>query len=143
MKSMDAFNSVVFFHAYPLLRIPRRLLKATARRIYSGEKIPSHKNIHVIFCSDYRIKKLNAAFRNKPFPTDVLSFNYDENDFVGEIYISLQRAKIQATRYSVSYENEIVRLFVHGMIHLTGLDHQTQLERMRMEAIENKYLILQ
>jgi probable rRNA maturation factor len=94
----------------------------------------------VIFCSDYFIKKLNGKFRNKPHPTDVLSFNYDEDDFIGEIYLSLQRAKIQAKHYSVSYEEEILRLFVHGMIHLAGYDHENESERIRMEAIEKKYL---
>jgi probable rRNA maturation factor len=69
-----------------------------------------------------------------------LSFNYDEDDLLGEIYISLQRAAIQARRYDVSYESEIERLFIHGILHLLGFDHETAPQRKRMEALENRFM---
>ena len=138
MNEKRRVRSVFFHHAY-LAPVPQRLLLKTAAAIYSGEKIPVRRIVHVIFCSDYFIKKLNGKFRNNPFPTDVLSFNYNEYNFLGELYISLERAKIQARRYNVSYNQEIVRLFVHGMLHLRGYDHERNEDRKRMEAREKKY----
>jgi probable rRNA maturation factor len=132
---------MVFFHIYKALPYPRNHLGNIARLIGEREKIPRGRAVHVILCSDYFIRKLNARFRGKPYPTDVLSFNYDEEELLGEIYISLQRGKIQAKRYNVSYSSEIRRLFIHGMFHLLGFDHETPSDRIRMEAKERKYLI--
>jgi probable rRNA maturation factor len=101
--------------------------------------VPLKKAIHVIFCSDHVIKKLNTQFRNKPKATDVLSFNYDEEDFIGEIYISLQRAAVQARRFGSTYNEEIERLFVHGMMHLLGFDHEKESDRAEMEKQEALY----
>jgi probable rRNA maturation factor len=70
----------------------------------------------------------------------VLSFNYDDNDLLGEIYISLNRARVQARRYRVSCNNEILRLFVHGMFHLLGFDHEKPGDKKKMEAQESHYI---
>jgi probable rRNA maturation factor len=120
--------------------VPVRLVANTARRIYAREKIPVGRKTHVVFCSDDAIRKLNARFRGKNRATDVLSFTFDEADLLGEIYISLRRAAVQARRYHVSRDNEILRLFVHGMFHLLGFDHQILQDRRTMEAKESQYL---
>jgi probable rRNA maturation factor len=86
------------------------------------------------------IKKLNANYRNKNKPTDVLSFELKDVDMFGEIYISLQRATIQARRFGISYDEEILRLFVHGLFHLQGYDHEIESEREKMEKMEQKYI---
>jgi probable rRNA maturation factor len=130
---------VDFIHAYQTLPAPVYRLTITAQKIYSGEHVARSKAVHVVFCSDHVIKKLNTQFRNKPKATDVLSFNYDEEDFIGEIYISLQRAAIQARRYNSTYDDEIERLFVHGMMHLLGFDHEKESDRTTMEAREAVY----
>jgi probable rRNA maturation factor len=143
MKKIRPPTIISIFHAYKILPAPKKRLKNIAQRIYAGEKIPARKCVHLIFCSDLFIKKLNTRFRNNPIPTDVLSFNYDENDFLGEIYISLQRAKIQARRYHVSYLNEIERLFVHGMFHLLGFDHEKPSDRKHMEDKEGRYISIE
>ena len=95
--------------------------------------------VNVILCSDYKIKKLNTDFRDKARPTDVLSFNYNDKDLLGEIYISLQRAAVQSKRYGSTFVEEIERLFIHGMFHLLGYDHETPTQRRRMEAKENAF----
>jgi probable rRNA maturation factor len=120
--------------------LPKALIEKAAKRIYARERIPGTRKTHVIFCSDHTIARLNSTFRGKKHPTDVLSFNYDDNDLLGEIYISLQRVRVQARRYGVSYSNEIVRLFVHGMHHLLGFDHEEPGDRRKMEAAESRYL---
>jgi len=130
---------IVFIHDYRALPFPRKRLVSLAQRIYKQEKIAPFKETLVVFCSDYVIKKLNTRFRNKPCATDVLSFNYDDSDLVGEIYISLQRAMIQSRRFNSTYDAEIERLFIHGMMHLLGFDHETGSERISMETREKRY----
>jgi probable rRNA maturation factor len=119
---------------------PAKEIVGCGNHIYKKEKLSVFQKTHVIACSDSTIKKLNAMFRNKDRATDVLSFNYDENDLLGEIYISLQRAKEQAKEYKVSFQNEVLRLYVHGMCHLLGFDHENERDRKRMRKKEIEYL---
>jgi probable rRNA maturation factor len=138
-KKVDS-NPVFMFHDYRKLPYPQKSIITAATRIYETEKLPFSKKTHVILCSDRTIRRLNSMFRNRNRPTDVLSFNYDENDLLGEIYISLQRAKVQAREYKVTYNNEVLRLFVHGMFHLLGFDHTTEKERKNMQVKELRYV---
>jgi probable rRNA maturation factor len=133
-------NPVFVFHDYRKLPYPQKSIITAATRIYRTEKLPFSKKTHVILCSDRAIRRLNSMFRNKSRFTDVLSFNYDENDLLGEIYISLQRAKAQAKEYRVAYANEVLRLFVHGMFHLLGFDHETKKDKKRMQEKELRYV---
>jgi len=107
--------------------------------VYAGEGVQSSQRTHVILCSDRTIHRLNAAFRHVDRATDVLSFNYDEPGLLGEVYISLERAAVQARRYGHAYADEMQRLLVHGLMHLLGHDHERPGERRRMEAAESKY----
>jgi probable rRNA maturation factor len=131
---------LIVFHDYKALSYPKKSIITTAKRIYKREKLSILKKAHVILCSNIKIKKLNSMFRHKNRATDVLSFNYDDNDMLGEIYISLQKAKTQAKEYKVTYDNEVLRLFVHGMFHLLGFDHETEKDKKKMQAKENIYV---
>ena len=137
---MKSFNSLRILHQYQPLTVPLNRLEAVARRIYKVEKVDQKKATDVVFCSDYTIRKLNRTYREINKATDVLSFYFGDPDFLGEIYISLQRAKIQARRFECSYDDEIIRLFVHGLFHLLGYDHETEPERKIMEKKESKYI---
>lgn len=136
---MRSIIPLTIYHTYTKLPCPEQKLIEIAKEIFRKEKISSKKAVTLVLCSDYRIKKLNADYRNKDKATDVLSFRFDEPDFLGEIYISLQRAKIQASKYGLHYDEEITRLFVHGMFHLLGYDHETEAQRKIMEARERNY----
>lgn len=96
--------------------------------------------VNVIFTDDPTISGLNRRFRKKNKPTDVLSFPFSEPDFLGEIYISLDRAALQAREYGAAFREEVWRLVVHGLFHLLGHTHYRRAERLRMEALERKYL---
>lgn len=133
-------NLVTFHHYYKTQPFPLVRLEATAQKILKFEKVSQCGSINVIMCSDYYIRKLNNQFRGKNRATDVLSFPYNDEDLLGEIYISLQRAKVQAGRFGFTYDEEIERLFVHGMFHLLGYDHMTDSERLEMEEKERKYI---
>jgi len=92
-----------------------------------------HENweVSVLFCSNRYIKSLNAGYRNKDEPTDVLSFELGETDaasgrFVaGDIVLSLDALEENARFFKVSADEELRRLLVHGILHLSGEDHAT------------------
>ena len=84
--------------------------------------------LDIYITNDQEIKTLNANYRQKDKPTDVLSFNINEyiEDFyyLGEIVISYERANHQASEFGLSIEEELTRLLTHGIIHLMGYDHE-------------------
>lgn len=98
--------------------------------------------VSLVICDDPEIAELNELFRGKSKPTDVLSFPLGEGEGsefaqgnLGDIVISLPRAVQQATDAGIKVEHELVRLLIHGMLHLLGFDHEgvskTEATRMR------------
>ena len=86
----------------------------------------SHSSVTVAFVSDKSIRKLNQQFRNTDKPTDVLSFPSGEQDTnLGDIAISVDTAAQQAKENDLTFENEIAQLILHGLLHLSGYDHET------------------
>ena len=79
----------------------------------------------IAFVSDTNIRKLNKQFRNINKPTDVLSFPADENENLGDIAISIDRAAAQAKENGLALDDEIAKLILHGLLHLCGYDHET------------------
>jgi len=87
--------------------------------------------LSVVFCNNTFIKDLNAMYRGKNEVTDVLSFPQDQPRIPGEmihagdIIISGSMVKDNAVRFNVPYEEELKRVVLHGILHLTGMDHET------------------
>ena len=89
------------------------------------------EEISVLFCNDDYIKELNFAYRNIDAPTDVLSFENDEEyedeegkwKCVGDIAISLETLPVNAEYFNEDTNAELKRLLVHGLLHLNGMDH--------------------
>jgi probable rRNA maturation factor len=120
--------------------VPHKKLIRTANLLYRKERLASFQKISLVFCSDRKIRTLNTRFRKIDRPTDVLSFTLGDSDLLGEVYISVERARVQARRYHVSCNDEIIRLFVHGFYHLLGYDHKTARQRTVMEKKESSAL---
>jgi probable rRNA maturation factor len=113
-------------------------LKKLAARVAKGEGLRG--GVEIAFCADETVRALNKRHRKLDKVTDVLSFEWEEEDFAGEIYIANPQAKRQAPRFNNNYFNELRRLIVHGMLHLCGYDHMQSGERVRMRALEDRYL---
>jgi probable rRNA maturation factor len=79
----------------------------------------------IAFVSDKSIRKLNQQFRNLDKATDVLSFPADEDANLGDIAISVDTAAAQAKENGLTFEDEIAQLILHGLLHLSGYDHET------------------
>jgi probable rRNA maturation factor len=113
-------------------------LRRLAVRVAKGEQLRGA--VEIAFCADETVRALNKRHRKLDKVTDVLSFEWDEEDFAGEIYIANPQAKRQSPRFKNNYFNELRRLIVHGMLHLCGHDHMKPGERARMRALEDRYL---
>ncbi len=98
----------------------------------------------VVLVDDPYIRRLNHKYRHLDRATDVLSFNLDDGtgldeEALGDVYISVDRARDQADRYHVSMDDELHRLVVHGCLHLLGYDHHNASERKVMRGKERVY----
>jgi probable rRNA maturation factor len=90
----------------------------------------------IAFVSDRNIRKLNQQFRGINKPTDVLSFPADEPDNLGDVAISVETAAKQAKENGLQFDDEIAQLILHGLLHLSGFDHET--DNGEMNRIELK-----
>lgn len=97
--------------------------------------------INYVFCNDTYLHKLNMEFLQHDTLTDIISFdNSVGKELHGEIYISIDRVKENATEFQVSLEDELNRVIVHGVLHLCGYDDKSEEEAFRMRQKENFYL---
>ncbi len=87
--------------------------------------------MNLVLADDDLLSQLNERFKGRNGPTDVLSFPFDEEDFLGEIYVSLDRAKEQALQYNATEEEEVQRLVLHGLLHLLGYNHRQMPARLK------------
>ena len=115
-------------------------LKKVLNLTLKKEKVKK-ATFNIIFITDTEIQKINKQYRNQDKPTDVISFALEENKkeqaflkerVLGDIYISIDRAKKQADDYNHSLKRELCFLAVHGLLHLLGYDHQTKEEEKIM-----------
>ena len=98
-------------------------------------------DINIIFCTDTHLLSINKQYLNRDNYTDVISFNYSEKKKIsGDIYISVDRVKDNATKYKVSFSNELHRIIIHGVLHLLEYDDYTEEEKQVMHSKENIYL---
>lgn len=95
-------------------------------------------SITIIFVTDSYLADIHARYLNDPEKTDVITFNLGEDKIEGEIYISYERALEQAKLYGVSCEKEIIRLVIHGILHLAGYDDLNKNDRVIMKERENQ-----
>lgn len=92
----------------------------------------------VIFVDDAFLKEMHGRYLSDPTVTDVITFNLGEEEVEGEIYISTERAAEQAKRYQTAPEEEIIRLIIHGLLHLKGYDDIAEQDRLEMKEEENR-----
>lgn len=104
-------------------------------------KVPAR--ISYCFCSDEKILEANREFLGHDYFTDVITFDYSRRDRVsGDILISLDTVASNAKLIGDSYERELLRVIIHGVLHLCGIDDKGPGEREVMEAEENSALRL-
>jgi probable rRNA maturation factor len=108
--------------------INRSSLEAFAESLRN--RVARGRSFHCKITGDTELRRLNARFRGKDYSTDVLSFPSGEYDPIGDIAVSLQRARAQAREWGHPVEDELRILMLHGVLHLIGMDHEADSGQM-------------
>lgn len=96
-----------------------------------------------IFCSDDRIIEVNRQFLNHDYFTDIITFDYSSHKRIsGDMFISLDTVKSNAELFQRAYNEELMRVVIHGVLHLCGINDKGPGEREIMEAHENTALAI-
>lgn len=112
----------------------RAVAKSYGRRV--GE-------VGYMFVNDDKILEVNREYLGHDYYTDVITFDYDEDDVVsGDVVISLDTVASNAHLFNKTYEEELYRVIIHGILHLCGINDKGPGEREQMEDAENKALAL-
>lgn len=99
--------------------------------------------IAYIFCSDEKILEVNRQYLKHDYYTDIITFDYCQgNRIAGDLFISLDTIRTNAEQFGATYETELHRVIIHGILHLCGINDKGPGEREIMEAAENKALDL-
>lgn len=117
--------------------------EAVARWITSVIEAEGHSlgEITYIFCDDDYLHKINIEFLNHDTLTDIISFDYTVGKQVsGEIYISVERVRDNAKDFNVSFENELLRVLVHGVLHFLGYKDKTPEDEAKMREKEEEWM---
>lgn len=99
--------------------------------------------IGYLFVDDEKILEVNREYLGHDYYTDVITFDYDEDDTVsGDIVISLDTVRTNAEKFGKQYNDELRRVIIHGILHLCGINDKGPGEREIMEAAENRALAM-
>lgn len=109
--------------------------------VFNHLNIENSYEISLLITNDEIIHQLNKEYRQKDKPTDVLSFPMNDDVMLGDIVISLDTAKKQAAEREINIDREVAFLFIHGLLHLLGYDHETCIEdEKEMFALQEEIL---
>lgn len=123
-------------------KIRKRDTSAWIKRVAAsyGRKVGE---IGYLFCDDEKILEVNREYLQHDYYTDIITFDYDEGDVInGDLVISLDTIRTNAEQFGKSYDEELHRVIIHGVLHLCGINDKGPGEREIMEAAENKALAM-
>ncbi|MGI5975026.1 MAG: rRNA maturation RNase YbeY [Paludibacter sp.] len=82
--------------------------------------------ITLVFCTDDKILEINREYLQHEYYTDIITFDYSKKNIVsGDVFISVETVQANAEKYEVTFEKEILRVIIHGILHLCGLEDDT------------------
>jgi rRNA maturation RNase YbeY len=119
-----------------------KVIRKVISRIISDAGARGGKS-DVILTSDQKVYEINNEFLGHDYYTDIVTFNYNRGKTIsGEIYISVDRVKVNSGEFSVPFKSEIRRVIFHGFLHLCGYDDSTAEQKRKMSEMEEMYLAL-
>lgn len=122
----------------------RRKTSRWLRRIIETEKAEMGQ-ISIVFCSDDYLLGINRKYLQHDYFTDIITFDYTEQEnnrriVSGDLMISVDTVRENASRLGIAFGEELNRIMVHGILHLLGYGDKTSAEAKRMRELENRYL---
>jgi probable rRNA maturation factor len=135
-------NKIKFYYQYKnFILLSKQPLKKYISKIFKLEHI-DFQEVTIVFCDDKYLLNLNATFLKHNFYTDILTFILSANteSLVGEIYISIERVKENARKFSIPFKQELHRVIFHGILHLCNYNDDTRAAKQLMSKKEDLYL---
>lgn len=129
--------SVALSHTAGVARVPAHLVRAWVRRTLESEGI-QRADVTVVITGDRLSRRLHRRWFGQDSATDVMAFPLGAAETLeGEVYVNCERARRQARRFRVTHREELLRLVVHGTLHLAGHDDRVPARARRMRARED------
>lgn len=123
--------------------LKQKLLNNRWLKIVAGSEMRRIGDINIIFCSDNYILDVNMKYLEHDYFTDIITFDYCEKDILsGDLFISIDSVRENASFYGTGFEDELNRVMVHGILHLIGYDDHAESDIAQMRTKENYYLQL-
>jgi len=97
-------------------------------------------SMNIILCGDEYLLKINRDYLKHDYYTDIITFDYNSEEIEGELYISIDRVKENASDLGVSFQHELHRVIIHGVLHLCGYGDKTEKDEEIMRSKEDFYL---
>ena len=134
--------SIYFHYLTEPFYFPKRT--ETKQYLFSIFKIHSKRieTVNYIFCTDNYLLALNKDYLKHDYFTDIITFQLsaDASPILSDVFISMDRAKENAKQFNVSAYHEILRLVIHGTLHLCGFTDKKKKETIEMKELESYYL---
>lgn len=112
-------------------------------RLVAESEIRRLGDVNIIFCSDNYILDINQQYLGHDYFTDIITFDYCEGDKLsGDLFISVDSVRENAIEFEQTFERELDRVMVHGILHLIGYDDHSKAQQKEMRAKEDYYLSL-
>lgn len=128
-----------FFEGIDSFPIPDQLLSEWILQSVFAEDAEL-ESLNVIFCSDNFLLQINKEYLQHDYYTDIITFQYEKNPIQAELYISIDTVKDNAEHLGVSFENELFRVIIHGVLHCCGYTDASDKEKQTMRLKEDYYL---
>jgi len=120
--------------------VKRNRIKRVIEKIFIDYK-KKLSSLNIILCSDEFLLSINQKYLKHDYYTDIITFDLSNDDnIIAEMYISLDRVKENAQSRCLDFPMELIRIIIHGTLHLAGLKDKTYLDKVEMTTNENKYL---
>jgi len=134
---------ILFYHEdVTPLKLERKKIKSWISSVITKEskKVGS---INFIFCSDDYLLQVNRQYLEHDYYTDIITFDYVEGKIIsGDIFVSVDRVADNANKFLVSFDEELRRILVHGILHLLGYPDKQPEEKKLMTEKEDQYLAI-
>lgn len=123
------------------LKSLKSLFERAAREIFAAHDVGSYA-ISISIVDDQEIRRINRESLNRPATTDVIAFDLSEAGLpyqkVGDLYICMDTAEANSKRFNVGLREELIRLVIHGLLHLVGYDDGVEAKREIMVAVQER-----
>ena len=136
-------ESNISFYSVGTFSLKTEAAVAACINAIAAEESREVGDITFVFCDDNYLLKINKEFLDHDTYTDIITFDYSVgNEMISEIYVSTDRVEENAKKYKQTFENEIHRVMIHGVLHLCGYNDKLAEEKQIMRDKENHYLSL-